>query len=329
VYDLPGANIRDLVELAGRWRVAPDALLDGLPVTMAALADPTTRVPLRVCEAIIGRAHDLTGEPALAFHLGTSMRVSSHGFLGFAAMTASNAREALDLAVRFASTRTFALGLALYVEGSVASLVIEERAPLGAIREFCVLALMVTLWRHGHELTGKVLAGVGECAFPEPPYLRQMGLAAMLRFDQPVHRLVFDTAVLDLPVRSADVVATQLARAQCERELASLIEPGLPGRTRAALVADTTAGLDAVARSLHVSPRTLKRKLAEGGTTFSAIRDEVRRQRSLLLLDNRALSVGEIAAQLGYRELPSFTRAFRKWTGTTPAAYRDRRRPTT
>ena len=46
-----------------------------------------------------------------------------------------------------------------------------------------------------------------------------------------------------------------------------------------------------------MSPRTLKRKLAEHGTTFSAIRDDIRRQRALLLLDNRALSIGEIAAR--------------------------------
>src|SRR5262249_41384868 len=149
------------VELVGRWRVAPDAILSGLPLTAAALSDPSTRVPLRVCEALIMRAHELTGEPALAFHLGTFTRVSSHGFLGFAAMTANTAREALDLAVRYASTRTLALGLELYVEGDVASVVIEERTALGAIREFCVLALMVTLWRHGCVLTGKVLAGVG------------------------------------------------------------------------------------------------------------------------------------------------------------------------
>ena len=64
---------------------------------------------------------------------------------------------------------------------------------------------------------------------------------------------------------------------------------------------------------------------AAGDRILSAIRDEVRRQRSLLLLDNRALSVGEIAAQLGYTELPSFTRAFRKWTGMTPQAYRTQR----
>ena len=73
---------------------------------------------------------------------------------------------------------------------------------------------------------------------------------------------------------------------------------------------------------MHASPRTLKRRLAEENTTFSAIRDDVRRQRALLLLDDRRLSIGEVATRLGYTELPNFTRAFRKWTGVTPAAYR-------
>jgi AraC-like DNA-binding protein len=322
--DLPGANLRDIVELAGKWNVAPSALLDGLPVTMTELAEPTTRVPVPVCEAIVTRAIALTREPALAFHLGTQMKVSSHGFLGFAAMTASTAGDALQLACRFASTRTSAIGLALYIEGDTASLVIEERAPLGALREFAVLALMVGLWRIGHVLTGVVPDGIGECAFPAPAYLTAMALGGRLRFDRPAHRLVFARSLLAMPIVSADVVATQLAREQCERELATIAEASLPARIRGAIAARPSAGVDAIARELHVSPRTLKRKLAEHGTTFSAIRDAVRLQRALLLLDDRARSIGDIATALGYTEVPNFSRAFRKWTGTTPAAHRDR-----
>jgi AraC-like DNA-binding protein len=254
------------------------------------------------------------------------MRLSSHGFLGFAAMTASTAREALDLAVKFAGTRTSAVGLALYVEGDTASIVIEERTPLGPLRELVVLALMVGLSQISQVLTGQVIAGVGECAFPQPAYIKAMPLDDWLHFEQPVHRLVFASSVLELPLVTADVVATQLAREQCERELASLVEAGLPGQIRGLLAARTGAGLDEVARDLRVSPRTLKRKLAERGTTFSTIRDEVRLQRALLLLDNRALTVTDVADRLGYTEVPNFTRAFRKWTGMTPVAYRERNR---
>jgi AraC-like DNA-binding protein len=326
VFDLPGAYIKDFVELVGRWGVTPAQLLAGLPVDAPQLADPTTRLPMRVCEAILARAFELTREPALAVYVGTQMRASTHGFLGFAAMTAGTAREALDLAVRFASTRTSAVGLALYVEDATASLVLEERAELPPIvREFIVIALFVGIWQLGRELTGQPLDGVAECAFPAPPYIRALPTAARIRFGCPAHRLVFPASVLALPLRGADAIATRLAREQCERELAALVDGGLPGRIRALLAArDTTASLDEVARELRMSARSVKRRLAQHATTFSELRDDVRRQRALLLLDNRALSIGEIATRLGYSELPNFTRAFRKWTGQTPLAYRER-----
>ncbi len=324
MYDLPGANIRDLVVLAGRWKVSPDTLLDGLPVTFAALSDPATRVPLRVCEAIALRAYELTGEPALGIHLGLAMRVSSHGFLGFAAMTANTARDALELACRFASTRTSAIGLSLVVEGARASIVIEERTPLGGIRELAVLGLIAGFWQLGRQLTGEMIDGIGDCAFPAPAFVQTLPVAGRLRFDQPVHRMVFDAAILDRPLITADATATELARQQCERELEAIAE-GVAGRTRALLATHPTASLDDVARELHLSSRTLKRRLADEHTTFSAIRENLRRQRALLLLDHRGLAIGEIASRLGYTELPNFTRAFRRWTGMTPASYRERR----
>ncbi|MBX3156332.1 MAG: AraC family transcriptional regulator ligand-binding domain-containing protein [Deltaproteobacteria bacterium] len=321
--DLPGASVREIVELVRRWSIAPDELLAGLPVRAAELDLPATRVPIRVCEAIVARAHALTREPALAFHAGTQMRLSSHGFLGFAAMTAPTARAALELATHFAGTRTSAISLALYVEGDTASLVIEERTEMSAaLRELLVLALLVGIWQIGQELTGRALDGRGECAFPMPAYARALPLGDRLRFDQPAHRLVFDRAILDVPLRTADAVAMRLAREQCERELAAVVDAGLPARIRAVMTGDTWPDLPAVARELRMSTRTLKRKLAERATTFSAIRDDVRRQRALLLLADRSLSIGDVGARLGYGELPNFTRAFRRWTGTTPQAYR-------
>jgi AraC-like DNA-binding protein len=327
VFDLPGAYIKDLVELTARWNVRPDELLGGLPITAAELAAPTTRVPLRVCEAIVARALELTHEPALAIHVGTQMRLSSHGFLGFAAMTAGTVREAIELACRFASTRTSAIGLTLYVEGDTATVVIEERMSLGTLREPVVIALIIGLWQLGQALTGTALDGTGECAFPEPPYLRDLPNGKRLRFGCSAHRLVFPAKELALPFTSADPVAMQLAREQCERELAAVVDAGIPTRVRTALMsADGMPSLVDLAKALRMSPRTLKRRLAEHGTNYSTLRDDVRRQRALLLLDNRGLTVGDIAAKLGYSELPNFTRAFRKWTGMTPLAYRERAR---
>lgn len=334
--DLPAAYLRDVVELVKRWRVSPEELLAGLPLSPAALADPATRVPIVVCGEIVARAHRMTGEPALALYLGMQMRLSSHGFLGFAAMTSGTLAEAIALAVRFASTRTDLLSLEHYVEGDEASLVFTPGARLparGPFHEFVVIALAVGLWQIAEVVTGKQLAASArlECTFAAPAYLAKLPLADRARFAAPVDRLVFPAALLGTPLVGADPIATQLARAECERELAAIAHAGLGERVRAAIdaavVAERAPSLPAVAKALGVSPRTLKRQLAarpQGATTFSELVADVRRQRALLLLGNPALSIGEVAHKLGYTELPNFTRAFRRWTGVTPAAYRSR-----
>lgn len=326
--ELPGIYVLDVLNLARRWKVRPDALLAGTGLSEEGLRDPSARVPIATCTRVVERAHELTGEPALALYQGMQMKVSSHGFLGFAAMTASTIREALAFAERFAATRTQVIGVATVVEKDTAAIVFEERVDLGGLREFAILGLMIGVWQLGQTFTGRKLTGVAECGFAAPAYLTRVPFPIdMLRFERPAHRLVFAAELLDVPLVSADPVAVQLAQAQCERELAMLVDAGLPGRVRAALVIDGGAGfrsVEEVARLLHVSTRTLKRKLAALGTSYSAILDETRRQRALLLLADRGLPLAEIAGRLGYTELPNFTRAFRKWTGTTPAAYRRR-----
>jgi AraC-like DNA-binding protein len=77
-----------------------------------------------------------------------------------------------------------------------------------------------------------------------------------------------------------------------------------------------------IARAIHVSPRTLRRHLEAQETSLSSLLDQERRDRALLLLRSPELSLAEIAERLGYRNLQSFERAFQRWTGTTPAAYK-------
>jgi AraC-like DNA-binding protein len=336
--ELPGAYAYELVSLCARWGVSAEALLEGTGLTVAALKDPATRLPLAVCTTVVERARQLTHEPALAFAMGLHMRLSWHGFLGFAAMTSGTVREAIEIAQRFIRTRTSAFELSTYVEGTVASLVLEEREPLGPLREFTVIMLLVGIGQIAKDFTGRGLTGVAECAFPQPEYAGELlaraeGLGAgTMRFDRPAHRLVFDASILELPVVTSDPAAMELARAQCDRELATQAQAGAEGGTflggvRGAIAprsGDGFRSLDEVARKLHVSTRTLKRRLAEQGSSFSEVLDEVRRQRALLLLEDRRIALEEVAARLGYSDAANFTRAFRRWTGQTPAAFRGR-----
>ncbi|HEX4843161.1 MAG TPA: helix-turn-helix transcriptional regulator, partial [Limnobacter sp.] len=80
--------------------------------------------------------------------------------------------------------------------------------------------------------------------------------------------------------------------------------------------------VDDVAQSLHVSPRTLKRKLQAEGKHFTELLGEVVQRDACLLLETSRLTVDEIAARVGYQDRANFTRAFKKRAGKTPSEYR-------
>ncbi len=170
------------------------------------------------------------------------------------------------------------------------------------------------------------MKGIAELAIPEPDYYPRFAhIAPTLRFGHPETRLIFDAAVLDLPLATADRAALRLAREQCERELESLgFDTEIGERVRRALSTDDGfRSLGEVASELHVSRRTLTRRLVAQGLSFSEILEQERRDRALLLLRSRE-SLETIGERLGYSTLPNFIRAFQRWTGMTPAAYRRR-----
>jgi AraC-like DNA-binding protein len=326
-HTVPGVHALHLVELAARWQVTSTELLAGSNVTEASLADPATRLPLPLFERLIERGRALTGEPGLGFHLGLSMRISAHGHLGFAAMTATTLGEALAIAERFTPTRTTAIALRLEVDGDRALVVIDERARFGSARDVIILSLVVGIWQIGNALTAQSLRGGVDIAFAEPSYFARFASLAPgpVRFGQPRHQLVFDKSILDLPLVLSDPAAQRLAQEQCERELEAIGPRGaVVAGVRAHLPRDD-GGFDSlprIAKKMHMSVRTLKRKLEVDGTSYSELLDEQRRGKAMLLLRRDDLAIEEIADRLGYSDAANFTRAFRRWTGTTPKAFR-------
>lgn len=85
---------------------------------------------------------------------------------------------------------------------------------------------------------------------------------------------------------------------------------------------------ESVADALRVSPGTLRRRLKTEGTAFQALKDDIRRDIAIELLADRKASVLSVAAALGYVEASTFSRAFKSWTGLSPAAYRSQHEDT-
>ncbi len=326
-HTLPAVQALYLAELVKRWNVTLEKLLEGSGLAPETMTDPGARISIPTAIELIERARALTGEPALGYYLGLQMRISMHGYLGFAALSAPTLRAATELTTQFAPIITTALTMRLRVDGGEASIVIEENADFGSARDVVLLAALFGLWQMGQAGTGRDLRGGNfDLAMPAPSYhAKLLAKAPGLRFDQPMTRLVFDATRLDLAYSLADPVALRLAKEQCERELNAL---GLDGRLVARvrhLIGKSKAGfpsLQELAAALHTSSRTLKRQLAAEGHSFSSIVEEERREAATLLLVAPDVSLQQIASRLGYSSVTNFARAFRRWTGLTPEDYR-------
>jgi AraC-like DNA-binding protein len=326
-HTVPASLALHLLELTGRWHIPAGELLSSIGLSERSLDNPLDRIPIETMCNLLERARLLTGEPGLVNYLGLQKRVSVYGYLGFAASSASTLREALELAARFGPMFSTAISIDLHVDGHAASLCFEEQVSLGPARDIVLISLLFGLQTIGSTLTGRQEAGAAvDLAIPQPDYHAKFAhLARGLRFAQPFNRLVIDARILDFPIVTADRMALQMARTLCERSLDELgFDTCLTDRVRRLLANDDNGfrSLEQVAARIHLSPRTLKRRLASQGLSFSALVDRERREKAMVLLRSSRLSIDDVAERLDYSTASTFVRAFHRWTGTTPAAYR-------
>jgi AraC-like DNA-binding protein len=324
---LPAGYALHLLELAKRWHVSEMDLLGDLGLTAQDLADPHLNVPLAGVIALIERARALTGEPALGFYLGLQMSSTAHGYLGFAVMSAPTLREALELAVHYAPIRTNILALRLEDGTPHAAVAVEELADLGPAQDVIILTLLVGLWQIGNALLGReVKESTLEVTFREPSYyarFRQMN--PRIKFGARANRLVFDRSLLAAHLVTADPASLRLALDECTRQLDAFAarSPIVERVRRLVLRSDTgVRSFEELAAALQLSPRTLRRRLADAKVSFSALLDEARRDRAMMLLGTQSMSTKDVAERIGYSDVANFIRAFRRWTGSTPATYR-------
>jgi AraC-like DNA-binding protein len=130
---------------------------------------------------------------------------------------------------------------------------------------------------------------------------------------------------LDLPMKSGD--SRLLATADDLAEAALRAQPrtnslAALAATRIESLLPDGATMDAVARAMHMSSRTLQRRLEAEGASFSEIVDDVRERLARRWLADEARTLSEVAFGLGFSDLATFSRAFKRWTGKPPGAWR-------
>jgi len=165
-------------------------------------------------------------------------------------------------------------------------------------------------------------------AHREPAYgaLFSRVFFAPVRFECGYNALVFPVSMLAQPMRTADPLLHAVLARQADRELGELADQSaFPLKVRQAIEAELPGGapLEAVSARLHMSAGALRSRLRQHGLSYSALLDRLRRDRAQRALRQSQRSVAEIAHELGFAHPPAFIRAFRRWFGVTPNAYRE------
>jgi AraC-like DNA-binding protein len=164
-------------------------------------------------------------------------------------------------------------------------------------------------------------------AFDAPPYLDDLNalFPGPLRFNQPQCAIRFDAALLDLKFqRTEHELRTFLLHQPSDWLCSPDAKQPITHQVRTCLLEGDMGSLGAaeVAKALNMSLRTLSRRLENEQTSVKEIKETLRRDLAIHRLTQTSDAIAEIATDLGFRDIASFYRAFRSWTGVAPGSYR-------
>lgn len=296
----------------------------------AALADPGRLLEFEAFRALVLGAVEATREPALGLFVGRRLTATTHGMLGYAVLSSGSIRQALEVFERFTRLRLSAIAVTTEVTRGEVRVRIAEAHPLGDVQRPVLEAVAMAVKNALDAISmGAFRISAVTFPFPAPAYadLARELFGCAPRYGERWAGFTLAEEVLDVPLRMADPEAFREAARICQRDLDRLAaNESLAGRVRRILL-DPQGGLPSLpvtARLLHLTPRTLHRRLTEEGTSFRAILDDVRRGLAVEHLRSGKLGVEEIAFTLGYTDAANFRRAFKRWESVSPAEFRAR-----
>lgn len=318
-----------ILDAAAHAGVQPIALCRTVGLDPKLIDDPDNRIPFAQFVALYEQAARLTGDDAFGLHVGERTSPTRFDVLGYVVINSPTFGAAFDRLARYHAIWTDGAGFTLTEAGPHVRLSYNYVAGVAPPRRHdCEMTFAIAV-AFTRRMTG-VAWQPHAVAFehPQPADITEHAriFRAPLRFAQPRNELVFDRALLALPLIRADASLYAVLDRHAQDLLARLPQRDDTTAQVRRLLGDALSGGDpniiAVARQLGTSARTLQRKLRTEGTSYQDVLDDMRRDLSQRYLRERAMAVCEVAYLLGFSGPSAFHRAFRRWTGVTPKEFR-------
>jgi len=326
-FRVSGSTFTRLQELG----VGTSAVLRKAGLSQACAKEP--RVLLNTAElfALWRAIGEVSGDPTIGLLLGTETRIERFHPVGLAALTSETFGEAINHMARYKQitcpeeivhrkgSKEWSIGFHWLLADEIEPAVLIE----------CAFSWVLSTARVG---TGTRISPI-RVEFVQP---RAHVKRIERHFGCPVvcgasrNALVFRAADADLPLVTRNAELLGLLAPQLEKELdEGNADENFIERVRLAIQQKLTGqrpSVEDVADAVHVSPRTLQRRLQDEGSSFQKVLEEARHQLARHYLNNSVLELNEAAYLLGYDDANSFVRAFRGWEGVPPATWREQQR---
>lgn len=265
----------------------------------------------------------------LPVRTGASMRLDEYGALGLAFKAATTLGASYARVERYAQLWTSVVEYELRTAtgGTLFILHREGERRLGMrLSNEATLASAVSIARQVSPAPVAPVEVLVRHAAPRSIAAHEEWFGCPVRFGADLDAILYDDETLARPNILGDEGISQYLGAHLDAELSELTRaPALVTQTKAAIaqaLSEGTPMMAEIARGLGLSARSFHRRLSEHGMSFQSLTEETRRHLAEGLLQDEKHSLAEIAFLTGFSEQSAFTRAFKRWVGTTPATYR-------
>lgn len=324
--DVPVTYVRLLFQYLEQRGVAASKVLREPPPDAGERS--ARRYPITRWRSLLQMAARHLDDPLLGLHLGRTITPAHFGVMGYVLLACGTLAAAVERMDQYQRLLYDVSPMQRRIEGG--SLVLEwgvERGRPGALVDETAITALVQFARDitGSALPPQAVHFVNPPPADEQPYRDYYGCE--VRFSQPTTLVKLPLKFLQQPLRQPDPVLLDLLETQAQRLLVELPQADdfeqTVRRCIARLTREGELALERVAQELHLSPRTLHRRLEERGQNFRSLMEDTRRRMAEDYLRDPRLQLSEIAQLLGFSEQSAFSRAFRRWTeGVTPLTFR-------
>lgn len=309
--------------------VDPAPLLEQAGIDASTLIDPEARIPIIAMSRLWQLAIDASGDEALGLRVPEHIDTASLFDLNALILAAPSAAQGWNLFERYMPALSTGINIHLEHIGELSyAIIIKAAAP----QQSAIQAADATTAAITRNLRAQRELGLNihliELARAEPEDCAEFErlLGAPVHYAQPQIRIGFTTQIpLHVPQKTADPLLEQALEFVIKSYLDRMQDDTFAEQVRREVVKIMTAkepSLERIAECMHVSSRTLQRRLVAEDTSYRNVINEVRQGMALRLVRDTHVNFTDIAYQLGFRDASNFSRVFRRWFGATPSDFR-------